>query len=153
MTKCQLIVASLLLIIVILGGVVYWGNRRPVFRGEYKLFSANQKFLGNIDILTDKRHQYRGFSRQDQPCPDCGLLFIWPILSQPTMVMREMNFALDFIWLRDRQIVQFTENAAPEGHNPQIKYRPDQPIDAVLEMPSGFISRHNLQVGQFLNWQ
>ena len=153
MTKCQLIVASLLLAVVILGGVIYFCNRRPVFRGEYKLFSVSQQFLGNIDVLTDKRQQYRGFSRQNQPCPDCGLLFIWPILAQPTMVMRDMSFALDFIWLRDRQIVQFTENAAPEGHNPQIEYQPDQPVDAVLEMPSGFIRRHNLQIGQSLSWR
>lgn len=153
MIKGRSVIVVLLFAIVIIAGIFYFCGQRPVFRGEYKLFLADNKFIGNIDVVTDKKQQYRGFSRQPQPCPDCGLLFIWPVLLQPTMVMREMNFSLDFIWLRDGQMVQFIENAAPEGKNPQVDYQPNQPVDAVIEVPAGFIRRHNLQIGQSLTWR
>ena len=146
-----------LVVAIIIGGLVYGYYHQPqpssTFNGQYQLLTADQQVIGQIDILTTEQQHYQGFSYQQQPCPDCGLLFIWPTLSRPIMVMRHMNFALDFIWLRDQEIIQLTTNAPPEGANPQIQYQPNQPVNAVLEMPAGFIDRHNLQIGQSLHWQ
>ena len=153
MTKCRVLVIALLALVVAIGGIIYFCNRRPVFHGDYQLFSSKGRPIAKIEILSDKQQQYQGFSRQVEPCPACGLLFIWPVLLQPTIVMRKMTFALDLVWLRDQQIVQFTENAAPEGKKPKVDYQPNQPVDAVLEVPAGFIHRHNLQVGQSLTWR
>jgi len=139
-------------IILSLGGMAWYCWHQTCFHGGHQLYLPDGQ-TANVGLLTDKKHQQRGFSYQNQPCLDCGLLFVWPVLLQPTMVMREMSFALDFVWLRDKQIVQIIENAAPEGQRPLINYQPAQPVDAVLEVPAGFVQRHNLQIGQFLSWR
>jgi hypothetical protein len=141
------------LVVLLVGGLVwfcYW--RQPCFQGGYQLDLPDGQ-MAEVGLLTTKKQKQLGFSHQEQPCLDCGLLFVWPVLSQPKMVMREMLFSLDFVWLRDRQIVQLTENVVPEDKQPLTNYQPSQPIDVVLEVPAGFIQRHNLQVGQSLNWR
>lgn len=127
-----------------------WYN--PCFKSGHTLTLSDGQSV-QVGLLTDNKQRYRGFSRQEQPCPDCGLLFIWPVLLRPTMVMRDMLFPLDFIWIRDKQIIQLTENVSPEKTQPWTEYQPDQPVDVVLEVPTGFVQRHNLQVGQSVDWR
>jgi len=61
---------------------------------------------------------------------------------------------LDLVWLRDKQIVQLTFNIQPEeGEESQLtKYTASEPVDSVLEVPAGFAGRHNLKIGQFVDW-
>ena len=147
-----LLIVLAIIAVLLVGGLAWRCWSKPCFKGGHKLILPDGQ-SAEVGLLSSNKQRYRGFSRQEQPCPDCGLLFIWPVLLQPTMVMREMRFPLDFVWLRDKQIVQLTENAAPEGRQVLYQYQPDQPVDTVLEVPAGFVRRHDLQVGQSIDWR
>lgn len=148
----------LIIIILIIIGIIVYGlwranHRGPRFMADSELVLPDGSQV-QIALLTTKAEKYRGFSGMRQPCPDCGLLFVWPALYQPVIVMRDMLFPLDLVWLRDKQIVQLTLNIQPEeGEESELtKYEPSEPIDAVLEVPAGFAGRHNLKIGQFVDW-
>jgi len=154
MTKNRYWLVIILVVIVALIGGVWWASHRgPSFKADGELVLPNGSRV-QIAILTTKAEKYRGFSKMHQPCPDCDLLFVWPVLSQPTIVMRDMLFPLDLVWLRDKQIVQLTLNIQPEaGEESQLtKYMANEPVDAVLEVPASFVGRHNLKIGQFVDW-
>ncbi len=148
-----LVIIFLVIIAALVYGVWWASQRGPSFKADGELVLPNGSEV-QIAILTTKADKYRGFSKMHQPCPDCGLLFVWPVLSQPTIVMRDMLFPLDLVWLRDKQIVQLTLNIQPEeGEESQLtKYTASEPIDSVLEVPAGFAGRHNLKIGQFVDW-
>lgn len=140
------------IVIILLVSVIWSWPDRSSFIGDHQLILPNGR-LAKIKILTTQESKYLGFSNQARPCSDCGLLFVWPDLFRPTMVMREMRFPLDFIWLKDKQIVQLLTGVPPDSGPNFIEYQSEQPVNAVLEMPAGFIRRHNLQIGQSLDWR
>jgi uncharacterized membrane protein (UPF0127 family) len=81
------------------------------------------------------------------------------VFAQPQRVqfwMKDMKFNLDFVWLRNLQIVQLTENVpAPATGTPTTSlptFSADQPVDMVLEMPQGSIQKLKLKVGGTLKW-
>lgn len=121
------------------------------YRFEHKL-SLPDGQQAQVSILKTAKQQYQGFSHEEKPCDDCGLLFVWPESSQRAMVMRDMKFPLDFIWLNNRQIVRLDKMAMPEGETPLKQYQAEE-VSAVLEMPAGFIDRHHLVIGQSLDWR
>lgn len=123
---------------------------KPLYRFDHELSLPNNQ-RARVSILKTTKQQYQGFSYEEKPCDDCGLLFVWPESAQRAMVMRNMKFPLDFVWLNNHQIVQLDKMATPEGEKPVKEYRA-QEVSAVLEMPAGFIERHNLVIGQSLDW-
>ncbi|HNW55981.1 MAG TPA: DUF192 domain-containing protein [bacterium] len=124
---------------------------KPLYQFDHELLLPDRQ-RAQISILKTSKQQYQGFSHEEKPCDDCGLLFVWSEPAQRAMVMRNMKFSLDFIWLNNRQIVQLDKMAMPEGEKPVKEYQSEQ-VSAVLEMPAGFIDRHNLVIGQSLDWR
>ena len=63
--------------------------------------------------------------------------------------MKDMNFALDFIWLSKDQVVEITPQVpAPSAQVPiPATIRPSQPVTAVIEVPAGWAIKSNIKVG------
>jgi uncharacterized membrane protein (UPF0127 family) len=79
-----------------------------------------------------------------------GMLFKFLNRDRYAMVMRDMEFALDIIWLDDGRIVDMAPNVAPEDGRSEAQltvYRPRLPATAVLELPAGFIAQKGLKIG------
>lgn len=73
--------------------------------------------------------------------PADGMLFIFPEADLRYFWMKDMNFPLDIIWLRDNTIIGITYGAAipPENEreNPQQIYHSPAPADMVIEVEAG----------------
>lgn len=149
MNKAWLLI--ILIVISLAGCYFVLVKTKPVYHFDHELILPDGQ-RAQISILETVKQQYQGFSYQQQPSSDQGLLFIWPQPAKRAMVMRNMNFSLDFIWLNQKKIVQLDQKALPEGAQPVNKYQADQ-VDAVIEMPAGFIERHNLVIGQSVDWR
>jgi len=65
--------------------------------------------------------------------------------------MKDMNFAIDIIWISDEEIIQIDENIPPPDPgmpDSELKsYLPNQPIDYVLEVNAGFSDENNIKIG------
>jgi uncharacterized membrane protein (UPF0127 family) len=65
--------------------------------------------------------------------------------------MKDMKFALDFIWVNNGKVVQIDANIpAPDINTPdnQLKlYKSKFPVDSVLEVNAGFALKSNIKVG------
>ena len=81
-----------------------------------------------------------------------GLLFIHEQTETPSYWMKDMQFPIDFIWLKDNQIVDITENA-PTEDPPTTYYTPKTPINQVLEVNAGYVAKQGLKIGQILDIQ
>ncbi|HTH93217.1 MAG TPA: DUF192 domain-containing protein [Candidatus Paceibacterota bacterium] len=81
-----------------------------------------------------------------------GKLFIFPTPGNYGFWMKDMNYALDFVWIsKDMKIVGITPEVGPSTY-PNIYY-PPSPAQYVLEVNSGFSTRHNLSVGEQLSFK
>lgn len=72
-----------------------------------------------------------------------GMLFVFPYSDTWGIWMKDMNYALDILWIdRLGRIVHLEENVTPESF-PEV-YQPSEPALYVLEVPAGFISNNNI---------
>ena len=73
--------------------------------------------------------------------PADGMLFIFPEADLRYFWMKDMNFPLDMIWLRDNTIIGITYSAEipPENErkNPTQIYNSPGPADMVIEVEAG----------------
>jgi uncharacterized membrane protein (UPF0127 family) len=63
--------------------------------------------------------------------------------------MNGMRFNIDIIWIAHSKIVGITQDAQrPKGQGGKLPlYSAPEPTDAVLEVPSGWTTRHHSSIG------
>ncbi|MFA5211522.1 MAG: DUF192 domain-containing protein [Patescibacteria group bacterium] len=79
-----------------------------------------------------------------------AMLFPYNSLARHGIVMRDMNFAIDIIWLKNTEIVDMAPHVDPEPGVDEAKlhiYYPRTVANMVLELPAGFIEQNQLKIG------
>lgn len=101
-----------------------------------------------LEMASTPALRYLGLSGRPGLPPGRGMAFGYPYPGRWRMVMRDMLFGLDFIWVAEGKVVGVTANVPPPkaGQNP-IEVGPPQDIDMVLELPAGWAAAHGVGVG------
>lgn len=152
----------LLVILVPIVAFVVWFLRSDSFEPLASESEAVRTLrIGNIPItieVADTRDErMSGLSGREQLSENSGLLFVFDEIGAPGIWMKEMNFAIDIIWIapfsstsssggRDTyRVVDIKKNARPESF-PEIFYPKERAL-YVLEVNAGFTDLHNISVG------
>ncbi len=102
----------------------------------------------NAELATTMVERIRGLSNRKKLCNDCGMLFIHQRQSKHNYWMKDMNFPLDIIYIRDKQIVEVFKDVAI--FNDEHKFTvisPQEKADKVLELNAGWCDKHKVRVG------
>lgn len=78
---------------------------------------------------------------------NAGMLFLFPYLDQHSFWMKNTLIPLDMIWINDRKEIVYYVTAVPCKKDPCDSYVPMQKAQYVLEVNSGFASKHHLKIG------
>ncbi|MDP2812778.1 MAG: DUF192 domain-containing protein [bacterium] len=117
-----------------------------------KVLVKNQVFI--VDLAKNSSEWRQGLSGRDKLAENEAMLFIFPDYRQPHFWMKDMNFSLDILWIKDTEIVDFDENLSPLPKNGDIlgaeKFSPDSLVNKVLEVPAGTVDRLNIQKGDII---
>jgi len=105
----------------------------------------------NIEIADEPSEIQQGLSGRPALAPNAGMLFILSAKRIPTFWMKDMRIALDFIWIDGDRVVDITENIPPPASGTTdlqlLTYSPLVPVTKVLEVNAGFISSHQISIG------
>ena len=105
----------------------------------------------NVEIADNDEERSQGLSGQEKLVYDHGLLFIFPEASEYGFWMKQMNFAIDIIWINGNTIVDIKENLQPVNWDtPDSEltiYYPQKPADKVLELLNGTCQKYNIKIG------
>lgn len=105
----------------------------------YPLNIRGEEF--EVAVADNDDLRYKGLSSLERLGPRKGMLFAWPDPVQPEMVMRDMKFDLDFLFLdKDFGIIKL----GSISKNSAESISPDVPVNFVLELPAGTLQRLNL---------
>ncbi len=77
-----------------------------------------------------------------------GMLFQFPTIGRYGFWMKDMNYSLDFIYLRDNVVVELTENVSPDTFPSVII--PKNEFNAVIEVAAGIAEKKNINIGDKL---
>jgi len=102
-------------------------------------------------LLADTlKHRFQGCSNKDSLGKYGGMLFVFPNRDRHAMVMRQMKFSLDIIWIDGRTIVDMAPGLSPDPSQTEVglqPYLPRLPATLVLELPAGFVQKYGLKIG------
>jgi uncharacterized protein len=117
---------------------VNWLEKTRIFSNKTgNIIQQTSQQDWQLEIATTLEEQYKGLSNRSSLCPKCGMLFVFPDMKERSFVMRDMNFSLDIIFIRDDEIIKIYQNLEPEGNSPQIIYNSFEPVNYVLEINAG----------------
>jgi len=135
------------IIFVAVGLIFFSFQQRKENRNNLQLnaqIEINQKKISSVQIVQTPEEVYRGLSEVEFLPRENGMLFIYNKLSSSPHVMRDMNFDLDFIFLRDGKIVFLKEKVSK---NFEGVIESPIPCNQVLEVKAGEINRLKIKVG------
>jgi uncharacterized membrane protein (UPF0127 family) len=143
----------IIILIIILSVISFFSSNLRLSRNinlKHTLSINGNKFLidiADIDILRTK-----GLSGRISMSRNEGMLFIFSEYGIYSFWMKEMNFPLDFVWVRDETVVDITQNvpkpAIEDGNTQNLPlYSPKIPINKVLEINSGMVKETNIKIG------
>ncbi len=124
----------------------YWPKAEVVLAGQ------------NLKVLVAKNpaRLYEGYSNKDNLGKYDGMLFVFGNYGQHPMVMRDMRFALDMIWLDGTEIVDMAKNLSPEPGKTEPELTPyiaRVRNNMVLELPAGFLDKYEVKIGDKIEFK
>lgn len=134
-----------LLVVVFLGFfLIKEPVKNPVLENIKSVQIAGQNIRVDLAITSETHEQ--GLSGRASLAGDSGMLFVFEYPDKYAFWMKDMNFAIDIIWLNENlQVVYIKDNVLPSSY-PEI-YQPEEKAKYVLEVVSGFTEKNNLKIG------
>jgi uncharacterized protein len=83
------------------------------------------------EVSRTEEARAKGLSGRAALCATCAMLFVFDTPSQYGFWMKDMQFAIDILWLRDGTIVHKESNVSPAVQNVM---KPSVEADSVLEI-------------------
>ncbi len=96
-------------------------------------------------------HQHVGLGKRDDLGVYGGMLFIHSEAKKYGIVMRDMRFSIDIVWLNNGEVIDIAPNVPTEPGAPEAQlrvYYPRKPATAVLELPAGWMERTGVKIGE-----
>lgn len=103
-----------------------------------------------VELADTVEKQLLGLSGRESLPQNGGMLFIFSESHRYTFWMKNMNFPLDIIWIKDGRVFEINANAQPEPgvKDSELKiFIPSQAVDRVLEVNAGWTSENNINPG------
>lgn len=105
-----------------------------------------------VEIVQTREDRARGLSGRESLAENEGMFFeLGYEDTYPAVWMKDMKFPIDVIWINGNTVVDITKGLMvppTQGKDSQIPvYRPSSPVDSLLEVNSGFVDKHNVQIG------
>ena len=99
-----------------------------------------------VEIADTQEKKEKGLSNRESLGERRGMLFLFEKSGRYGFWMKEMNFAIDIIWIdKNKSVVEITTNVDPKTF-PEIFY-PKETIQYVIESQAGFTEVNEIQLG------
>lgn len=108
----------------------------------------------NVEIADTAAARSKGLGGRTSIASDSGMLFQFDKPGKYAFWMKGMQFPLDFIWIRANRVADLQTNLQPPspGQSDQQLpvYEPNQVVDMILEVNSGFVEKHDIKIGDLV---
>lgn len=100
-----------------------------------------------VDVAVTPKEKEIGLGGRESLKAGTGMLFPYDHTEAFSFWMKGMNFPIDIVWIRDTTIVDISEKVPVPQGGPLKVYSPKEPVNKVLEIPSGDVSKYGFKVG------
>ena len=105
----------------------------------------------SLELVNTDTTRQQGLSGKPNLQPNNGMLFDFKQDGYWQIWMKDMNFAIDILWLNNqKQVVGVKQDALPQNY-PET-YGAEQQSQYVVELPAGSVNERNIKIGDTLTW-
>ena len=129
-------------LIIIFGSFFLFLRQTPTVLNQQKIIEINDKEIA-VEVAATAETRSKGLSGRGSLEEGTGMLFIFDSPAQYGFWMKDMNFAIDIVWIDEKfHIVDVDKEVSPETF-PQVFY-PAQEIKYVLELLAGTVDKYRI---------
>ena len=113
---------------------------------QVSLWIDNEKVLV-LELVNTPESRQLGLSGRELLELGSGMLFFFDMSDKHGIWMKDMNFAIDIVWIDENyKIVDIKKNARPESF-PEV-FVPKTSSKYVLEVNTGFLEKNDIEIGE-----
>lgn len=128
----KIIILIILILAVVLVVFVY-NNFLKVGSKVVKASLGDCNFV--LEVASSPKAWYKGLSGRVKLEKNEGMLFIFPDYDKKSFVMRDMNFPLDIIYLKDNKVINIEQGELPPNKRSKlIEYKSNGEVNMVIEL-------------------
>jgi len=150
--NAPLFIVALAVVVLLIGFVVVWrggGNTSPNNNTRADETEDVVAYFGEtrvtLEVADTPERRGRGLSGREGLAEGTGMLFVFDETGRHVIGMKDIQFALDVLWLNETfHIIYMVENMTPESF--PTMYYSRKPARYVVELPVGFVSTHNISI-------
>ncbi len=146
-------ITFLILVMIIAGAYFFISRYYPslIERPDYYLVRiATRDF--KLEIADTEEKRIKGLAGRDSLTENQGMIFLFDSPALYGMIMDDMKLPLDFIWLKNKSVVDIKSDVhLDECLYPRPCY-PQLEADAVIELNAGTVEMVGLKTGDYLSW-
>ena len=149
----ELIIIPLAIFIVILFAAVAFRFGSPSAKKGVAISVGGHPLI--VEVADTMTSRSQGLSGREPLPSDGGMLFAFSKPGNYGFWMKDMKFALDFVWVNGATVVGMNENVPTEPNGNILTYNhyyPPEPADKVLEVNAGTVARLGIRVGDTLEY-
>lgn len=154
---------AVIIVVVLIGAILIFNNfvKSPEKEMEFYTFTKEGELifsdsLGNtkakidLEIADDEYQRQLGLMNRKEMTENQGMLFIFPRQDYLSFWMRNTFLSLDMIFVDEsKTIVTIHKNTRILS---DTSYPSTKPAKYVVEVLAGFTDKHNIQVGDKIDW-
>lgn len=116
-------------------------------QNSFTLASINKKKV-YLEVADNDYKRTKGLMNHSELNYQQGMLFIFDDINQVYFWMKNVNYPLDMVFLKNNQIVNIY-SGVPTCKNQVCPLYPSvYPVNKVIELKSGFCKKYNVKIGQ-----
>ena len=155
----KFVVQSILLILVIGLALVLFNPGKPGQTPELPFLPQKGKFISlqingkviKVEVADTAEKRKKGLAGRESLAENEGMLFIFEREERYPFWMKGLKFPLDFVWIKDNEVVDILENIPPPAKKQKDSdlpiYSAQTAINRVLELNAGTVQKLNIKVG------
>lgn len=123
---------------------------------QLRLPSAEVELVGQkitVWVAKTPARLYKGLGGKNSLQENQGMLLVFGKTGKHGIVMRDMEFPIDIVWLSNGKVVDIASSVQIEPNVLEEKltrYYPRKESNAVLELPAGWAERNGVKIGDGL---
>ena len=111
-----------------------------------KKITLNNKNI-RVEVVNKEADLKKGLSGHQNLAGNEGMLFVLGVNNKGCIWMKDMQFAIDVLWLDGaKRVIDIASNISPDTY--PNTFCPDQKARYILEVPAGTIQKNTWKIGQ-----
>jgi uncharacterized membrane protein (UPF0127 family) len=104
----------------------------------------------NLERAETNDARLKGLSGRENLPETSGMLFVFDVIENQCMWMKDMKISNDMIWLDEtKKVIKIQENVAPETY--PNAFCSEKPAKYVIELNAGQVKRSKLELGSAIS--